>query len=155
MLDSFSVSDLVQFKQEKTSTRRCWEDLPENYHYFRRGWKSIIWILGPRANYQSLYFPDVWSKNETHKFPMVITDFKTKCYSQSVVETIKNTLTYNFVQVLVFKTNGLHTNSVPFWVLREDIEDFSDKTYLQEFKEKLKNKLNVNNISSTPDAAKK
>ena len=86
---------------------------------------------------------------------MVITDFKTKCYSQSVVETIKNTLTYNFVQVLVFKTNGLHTNSVPFWVLREDIEDFSDKTYLQEFKEKLKNKLNVNNISSTSDTAKK
>ena len=138
-----AVGDLVQFKQEKTYHRKCWSVLPVNYDYFR-SWKPLLHTLNIEKIHEVFWmahFPE-WRATETQKIPMILSDFETRCYTNSKLAFVQKALTKSFAKVTVFQQQGeFRTIPIIFWVLVDDIEDFSDKSYLEEFKAKLKRQL--------------
>lgn len=137
------IGDLVQFKQEKTHNRKCWKDFPKTHDHIR-SWKPLLSMLNieklHHMNWMA-HFPE-WRPTETEKIPMILSDFRTECFTASKLPFIRKALTKTLAKVTVFRREGeFRTVPVIFWVLADDIEEFSDKTYLEEFKVKLKHNL--------------
>lgn len=126
------VGDLVQFKQGVT--KRCWKVFPDNQWALLKGYANLYFVISQG---------EAWTaEGNENKFPMTVCEVTRRNFAgNNKVPFIKDMLTKDFAKVIVFKQKGLHTAPVVFWVLQEDIEAFSEMSYLDDLKTKLKNRL--------------
>jgi len=143
-MSAIQIGDLVQFSQKKTFHRKCWKDIPRITKDFSQNWVSLLGLLErivPENPWPEYVMAEYYSKEETVKVPMVVKGFQTVCLSDSPVAFIRNNFTKTFANVMIIQSKGGMASQVSFWVLQEDLDEFTDKTYLEEFKLQLKQKL--------------
>lgn len=144
-----SIGDLVQFKQEKTMNRKCWRMLPENFQQFRHEGLPVTVMMGDHIPF---WIEQITRSTvdfvETKKIPMSLIGTKTMCFSNSKLKIARDALTKTFGKVMTFQNKGEMGTPEIFWVLLDDLEDFSDKSYLSEFAAKLKQRISEQKITS-------
>lgn len=145
---ALSIGDLVQFQQEKTASRKCWRELPTSFGQFTGLGLPITVMLGSHIP----FWTEQLSRSTvdyvpTKKIPMSLSAVKTKCFSGSKLKLIRDSLTKTFAKVIVFQNQGMVATPEVFWVLLDDLEEFTDKTYMQEFTSKLKARISEQKIT--------
>lgn len=147
-MPDIQIGDLVQFDQKTSAKQTCWPKFPTTFDEVKLSWHSARSFTMDRPEDYSPKYYAIEAYKETQKVPMIVRAQKTVIYTNSKIPHIRQALTREFLQVMVFKNKGSIANCETFWVLKQDVIPFNDKSYMDEFKLRLKQQLLEHKMSN-------